>query len=96
MIRKHVHYRVDEGQVALAHQIIAEFVAAIRENEPETGYSAYQTSDPHRFIHTMTFPDAAAEKAHQTAPYTLKFVERLYPNCAEPPVFTDLHLVAET
>ncbi len=71
-------------------------MAAIRADEPRTHYVAYGTPDPTVFLHTMRFPDEAAEKYHQTAPHTQAFVEVLYPNCDEQPVFTDLTTFAST
>lgn len=38
----------------------------------------------------MRFPDATAEEAHRGTPYTADFVERPYPQCEGPPVFTDV------
>ena len=40
----------------------------------------------------MAFPDHEAERAHQTAEHTTRFVEILYPNCEEAPSFVDLTL----
>ena len=58
---------------------VAEFVAAIRDHEPETTYEAYRRGDTLSFVHFMAFPDAQAEHQHQTAPYTQRFVELLDP-----------------
>jgi quinol monooxygenase YgiN len=70
------------------------FVAAVGEHEPETFYDAWQeVAEPLRFVHVMGFADAAAEQRHRKAPYTLEFVEALYPRCREEPAFRDLKRV---
>lgn len=48
------------------------------------------------FVHLMAFSDQSDEERHQTAPYTMDFVEVLYPNCEEQPVFTDLRPIRST
>ncbi len=93
MIRKVVQYKVKKVEVRAVEQAIIEFVAAVTQNEPHTFYEAYQGGDGVSFIHFMAFPDQDAAKKHQTAAYTLKFVEVLYPRCEAAPTFTDLKLV---
>ena len=44
----------------------------------------------------MSFPDGGAERTHQTADYTQRFVDVLYPNCEVRPHFTDLKMVGST
>jgi quinol monooxygenase YgiN len=85
-----VTYRVKSGQIGAVEAAIRQFVAAIAISEPGTTYDAYRIQGEDRFVHFMAFPDPAAEKAHQTAPYTLQFVEVLYPNCEIKPQFFDL------
>ncbi len=93
MIRRIAEYKVKQGQVGEAEQAIKEFVAAISKEETDTFYTAFQRADGCSFIHFMAFPDQAAQKKHQHAPYTLKFVEALYPACEEEPSFTSLTLI---
>jgi quinol monooxygenase YgiN len=93
VIRKVVRYKVKEAELEPVEQAITEFVDAIAQNEPHTVYEAYQSDDGVSFIHFMSFPDQEAEQKHQTAAYTMKFVQVLYPRCEEAPVFTDLKLV---
>ncbi|MEX0647324.1 MAG: hypothetical protein WD139_06035 [Balneolaceae bacterium] len=38
----------------------------------------------------MAFPDETAQKLHQTADYTKKFVDILYPHCEKEPEFTPI------
>ena len=94
MIRKFTQYKVKEGKLIEVEKAIQAFVNAIAQEEPNTHYAAYRTEDPTVFVHTMAFPDAAAEELHQQADYTLKFVDALYPNCEEPPRFHDLTLIS--
>lgn len=93
MIRKVVRYQVKEAELRPVEQAITEFVDAIAQNEPYTVYEAYQSDDGVSFVHFMSFPNQEAEEKHQTATYTMKFVEVLYPRCEAAPVFTDLKLV---
>lgn len=93
MIPKIAEYEVKQDKIDEAEQAIEEFVAAISREEPGTIYTAYQKADGRSFIHFMAFPDQAAEHKHQRAPYTLRFVEALYPNCEEEPSFTDLTMI---
>ena len=97
MIHKIVHYKVKSDKLGLAVRAIQTFVQAIRADEPHTFYEAYQhKDDPTRFVHTMSFPDEAAEKYHQTSAHTKAFVDVLYPNCEVLPKFTDLSQIETT
>lgn len=89
-------YTVREDKVAQVETAIEEFVRAIAENEPQTYYAAYRTNDENTYFHIMRFPDSEAEARHQKAPYTLEFVEVLYPHCTVEPKFTDLELIEST
>ena len=91
--RKIAEYKVKPDKVAEAERAIKAFVTAIAVEEPDTLYVAYRKVDGVSFIHFMAFPDQGAEKVHQQAPYTMQFVEVLYPNCEVQPRFTDLTLV---
>lgn len=93
MIRKIARYTVRPGKLPEVEDAIKKFVAAVSRAEPETIYTAYRIEDGVTFIHFMAFPDAEAERNHQTAPYTKNFVEALYPNCEEEPSFMALTLV---
>jgi quinol monooxygenase YgiN len=97
MLYLKVTYKVKPDQLETVRQIIDEFVAGIRANEPTTYYEAFShPEEPLKFTHFMAFVDEAAQKYHQTAPHTENFVSVLYPNCDEQPVFTKLNLVATT
>ena len=96
MIRKIARYVVKVNEIDNVKSAVEEFIAAIKDYEPETVYHAYQADDDITFVHVMTFPDAEAEKNHSLAPYTSTFVDDVYPRCDETPVFTDLMLVSTT
>lgn len=96
MIYKTVRYRVKQDELEEVERAVREFVAGIAADEPQTVYEAYQTADRLTFVHFMAFPDETAEKYHQSAPHTMRFVDVLYPSCDEVPVFTDLAMVRST
>jgi uncharacterized iron-regulated membrane protein len=96
MIRRIARYVVKESEIDNVRSAIEEFIAAIKEYEPETVCHAYQAVDDLSFVHVMAFPDAEAERSHSIAPYTGTFLTDLYPRCDETPVFTDLVLVSTT
>ncbi|NUN11295.1 hypothetical protein HUU53_01480 [Candidatus Micrarchaeota archaeon] len=94
MIIKKVTYKVKPRELETVKKAVRVFVKAIHSSEPETIYEAYEHSgDETSFTHFMAFPNLKAEKKHQTAEYTLRFVKILYPNCSKKPVFTDLKKV---
>jgi quinol monooxygenase YgiN len=93
MIRKLANYRIDPESLKEVERAIEDFVSAIGKGEPETVYEAYRISDDVSFVHLMAFPDREAERAHQVAPYTKRFVDLLYPYCEEQPTFLDVTLV---
>lgn len=95
MIAKIAEFKVKVDKLEECKKAIAEFVAAVKANEPGTIlYESYQKTDSVSFIHTMYFKDAEAEEMHKNSPYVKKFVDILYPNCEIKPTFTDLKLLA--
>jgi quinol monooxygenase YgiN len=93
MIRKLANYRIDPESLEEVERAIEDFVSAIGREEPETVYEAFRIADDVSFIHLMAFPNREAERAHQAAPYTKRFVDILYPYCEEQPTFLDVTLV---
>jgi quinol monooxygenase YgiN len=93
MIRKLANYRIDPESLEEVERAIEDFVSAIGKEEPETVYEVYRISDDVSFVHLMAFPNREAERAHQVAPYTKRFVDILYPYCEEQPTFLDVTLV---
>ena len=90
MVTRIAQYRIAPTARLEVEAAIRAFVAAVGQREPDTDYRAYALPDGVSFIHFMSFPTAAAEAAHRAAPYTLAFVEALYPRCEEPPRFTSI------
>lgn len=87
MIHKMARFTVKPEQLGQVERVIREFVEAVDENEPDTIYRAYRRGDSRAFLHFMAFPDAEAEERHREAPYTHRFVEKLYPKCEMEPEF---------
>lgn len=81
MIPKLAQYKVRQAEVPVVQQAISKFVKAIAQNEQATTYEAYQCADGVSSLHIMAFLDSPAERKHQTADDTRKFVEVLYPRC---------------
>lgn len=96
VITKIVHYKVQRHEVGTVITAPKIFVAAIHTQEPDTFYEADQYENSVSFTHIMEFADEQAEKAHQTAQYTLTFVDVLYPRCDIKPEFTNLQHLAST
>lgn len=90
MISKYVTYKVRESELATVLTAIKQFLDAIRTNEPDTVYEAYQASDRLSFMNIMHFTDVAVAEKHSKSVYTDKFVSVLYPRCETTPVFTDI------
>lgn len=96
MIRLSAQYRVKPETTKAIEHAIGELVEAIRREEPRTNCQAFRFEDGVSFLHVMTFPDETARRNHEAAPYTLRFVEALYPYCEEAPVFKRLDAIAGT
>lgn len=90
MISKTIEYSVQRDEITEVLSAIKDFLKAIKENEPETVYDAFQKKNSNRFIHIMKFKDEKSEKRHRIASYTQKFVDIIYPLCETEPFFTDL------
>jgi quinol monooxygenase YgiN len=93
MIRLIAQYRIKKGTLNEVQDAIRKFVTAVKKEEPDTEYEAYQIAETNEFIHVMAFPGESEQKQHQQAPYTLEFVEILYPNCVEKPKFTPVAII---
>lgn len=92
-----VRYKVKADKVDEVKEAVAEFVEAVQADEPDTlAYQSFQdANDPTVFIHYMIFDDEYAQTLHRKSSYVKKFVDVLYPLCAEDPVFTNLTLLRE-
>ncbi len=94
----HIHmmaiYRVRREKLDEVKKAVAEFVSAVKKNEPGTlFYEAYQGVEDLSFFHVMTFEDEAAEGNHRRTPHMEAFVKKLYPSCEEEPGFVNLDLI---
>ncbi len=95
-MKKHMMaiYRVKEEKLDQVREAVAEFVDAVKTNEPATlFYEAYQGVGDISFFHVMTFENEEAEEAHRITPHMAAFVQKLYPDCEEEPGFVELELV---
>lgn len=97
-IVKTAHFQTSLESISVVKTAIAEFVAAIRKNEPGTliYLSVQSKDDPTRFMHYMEFEDNAAEELHQKSAAVKQFVDILYPNTVAGVEFVDHNLVATT
>ena len=93
-----VRYKVKKEKVDEAKEAIVEFVDAVKANE--SGTVTYQVfhdnTDSLVIIHFMIFEDEYAQTLHRKSSYVKKFVDLIYPLCAEEPLFTGLTLVRES
>lgn len=96
-IHKIVEYTVKAEELDTVIKAIQNFIEAVRNNEPQTNYQAYQlTEDNTKFIHVMSFMNTDAEEAHKNADYTRAFTDVLYPRCEQEPAFKDMDSIALT
>jgi quinol monooxygenase YgiN len=87
-------YRIKPDKLEEVEAAVTEFVAAVKEKEPETlFYESYRGVGDVSFFHIMTFENAYAEEKHRATPHMETFVQALYPSCEEEPGFVDLELV---
>jgi quinol monooxygenase YgiN len=93
MIFKMARYTVRPENLNDVKEAIQEFVAEIKENEPATFYETYQEAEGPTFVHLMCFENEEAEDAHKNSSHTNTFVDRIYPICENPPIFTSLSLL---
>ncbi|MDF1535483.1 MAG: antibiotic biosynthesis monooxygenase [bacterium] len=87
-------YRIKPDKLDEVTAAVAEFVAAVKENEPAVlFYEAYRGVGDVSFFHLMTFEDAYSEEKHRSTPHMSVFVQKLSLCCEEEPGFVDLELV---
>lgn len=92
-----VQFRVKEGHVQEAEQLIGQFVEHVKLHEPGTlSYQSFQFNhDIQEFVHLMCFTGEDADERHKRSAHIKKFVDELYPICEQEPRFHHLGLVAE-
>ena len=93
-----VRYKVKPDKLDEAKEAVVEFVDAVKANEPATlVYQVFQdNTDSLILFHFMIFEDEYAQTVHRKSSYVKKFVDLIYPLCAEEPVFTGLHMIRES
>ncbi len=94
MIIKIAEYQIKPDELEIVLEAIKEFVANIQSHELNTFYEAFRRGESYEFVHLMKFETPEAEEHHQSAEYTQKFVDILYPRCEKQPVFTDLTTIS--
>ena len=91
MISKIAKFKVKQEHLDECLEAIREFVNAVKHHEQDTlYYESFQESDGVSFTHIMSFKDEAAENLHKNTAHVNKFVNLLYPNCEQKPVFIDV------
>ena len=71
-------YRIKGDKLEEVKEAVAEFVEAVKLNEPATlFYEAYQGTDDLSFFHIMTFENEEAEEKHRSTPHMGTFVAKL-------------------
>jgi quinol monooxygenase YgiN len=83
-------FTVGEENLKTAQRALAELVAALRQHEPGTLYLVFREEDAPAFRCVMAFPDEAAERAHATSPYVVRFARKMQGLCQGNPSFVDL------
>ncbi len=95
MINKKAYYKIKPESIEKVKTAIDEFVNEIAEKETNTNYCSYQKKeDETAFIHVMSFRSKEDEELHRNSTHTKKFVEILYPECVEGPIFEELNVIS--
>ena len=79
-------------------QALREFVAAVKQNEPDTRlYTALEEVEGQAgYMTYFIFKNAAARDYHRSTDWVKRFTEAIYPENIEPVVFTEYELIAST
>jgi len=83
MIARTAEFVVKKGKLNKVKEAIDQFVRTVHVSEPGTRmYLSFQDEENEfKFLHVMIFESEGAEKKHQAATYTEKFLRILDPNC---------------
>lgn len=96
LVRRVARFRVRQDEIDRAQAVVREFVTHVAADEPGTlRYEALAEGDGATGVHFMEFEDALAEAEHRRTPHLRRFVEALYPMCAEAPAFVELSPIAQ-
>lgn len=76
-----VQYKIKKKKLAKAKDAISEYVQAVQKNEPgTTEYKVFQDGDDNTiFLHSMSFVDTTAKKAHEKSEHLKKLKKILVP-----------------
>ena len=95
MISLIARYQVHYDRTQKVVDLVRRFVRNVRASEPRTLYQALQLDDEVSFLHAMTFPDEAAERAHQMASYTRDFERAIFDLCIDPPRYEKVRSIGD-
>lgn len=86
------------GAESKVEEALRKFVAAVKENEPDTRlYTALQQAeDATSFMTYFIFENEAAQEFHRSTEWVKRFTDVIYPENVAPVVFTQFRLVAST
>lgn len=95
MIARTAEFVVKKGKLNKVKEAIDQFVRTVHVSEPGTRmYVSFQDEENEfRFLHVMIFESEGAEKKHQSAAYTEKFVNILNPNCKREPTLRKFNFI---
>lgn len=95
MIARTAEFVVKKGKLKEVKEAIDHFVRTVHVSEPGTRiYVSFQDEkNEFKFLHVMIFESEGAEKKHQSAVYTEKFVSILIPNCKSEPTFKKYNFI---
>lgn len=95
MIARTAEFVVKKGKLNKVKEAIDQFVRTVHVSEPGTRmYVSFQDEENEfRFLHVMIFESEGAEKKHQSAAYTEKFVNILNPNCKHMPTLRKFNFI---
>ena len=92
------YFVVRDDALAVCEKAIREFVAYVRDHEPDTLlYTSLQEKEqPNHFLHYFIFRDEAARDLHANSEAVKHFTSILYPNLVATVEFTEYNMFAHT
>lgn len=96
-VHQTVVYRVEPGAVDRVEAAMAEYAAYLAREIPDAlWWTGRHDDDATRFVTVISAPDEATDDQIRTCAGTRRFVDVLYANTVDDPVFTSLSEVATT
>jgi quinol monooxygenase YgiN len=97
-IHQTAYFVVRDDSLEVCRNAIREFIAYVRENEPDTIlYTSLQEKEsPNHFLHYFIFRNEQAREVHANSEAVNHFTSILYPNLVAPVEFTEYELFATT